>query len=54
MKVTADVVGADDKATQTSYTGNYDGKDYPLTGSSTGADTVSLKTHRCQDDAAHR
>jgi hypothetical protein len=43
VKVTADVVGADDKATHTSYTGNYDGKDYPITGSNTGAETVSLK-----------
>jgi hypothetical protein len=43
VKVAADVVGADGKSTQTSYTGNYDGKDYPLTGSNTGADTVSLK-----------
>jgi hypothetical protein len=43
VKVTADVVGADDKARQTSYTGNYDGKDYPITGVTTGADTVSLK-----------
>ena len=43
VKVTADVVGADDKATHTTYTGNYDGKDYPITGSETGADTVSLK-----------
>jgi hypothetical protein len=43
VKVTADVVGADDKTTHTTYTGNYDGKDYPITGSETGADTVSLK-----------
>jgi hypothetical protein len=43
VKATADVVGADDKATQTRYTGNYDGQDYPLAGSPTGADTVSLK-----------
>ena len=43
VKVTADVVGADDKATRTSYTGNYDGQDYPLMGSNTGAETVSLK-----------
>ena len=43
VKVTADVVTADDKASHTEYTGNYDGKDYPLTGSGTGADTVSLR-----------
>jgi hypothetical protein len=43
VKVTADAVGADGKATHTTYTGNYDGKDYPVTGSGTGADTVSLK-----------
>ena len=43
VKVTADSVGADDKATHTTYTGNYDGKDYPITGTDTGADTVSLK-----------
>ena len=43
IKATADVVGADDKAAHTTYTGNYDGKDYPITGSETGADTVSLK-----------
>ena len=43
VKVTADVVSADDKTTQTTYTGNYDGKDYPITGAGTGADTVSLK-----------
>ena len=42
IKVTADSVGADDKATHTTYTGNYDGKDYPITGPE-GADTVSLK-----------
>jgi hypothetical protein len=43
ITVTADVVGAEDKTTHTTYTGNYDGKDYPITGSETGADTVSLK-----------
>jgi hypothetical protein len=43
VKVTADVVTASDKATHTEYTGNYDGKDYPITGTETGADTVSLK-----------
>src|SRR5260370_23065591 len=43
VKVTADVVTANDKASHTEYTGNYDGKDYPITGSETGADTVSLK-----------
>ncbi len=43
VKVTADVVSASDKASHTEYTGNYDGKDYPITGSETGADTVSLK-----------
>lgn len=43
VKVTADVVTADAKTTHTTYTGNYDGKDYPITGAATGADTVSLR-----------
>jgi len=43
VTVLADVVSADGKATQTSYTGNYDGKDYPIKGTNTGAETVSLK-----------
>ena len=43
VKLTADSVGADDKASHTAYTGNYDGKDYPITGMVTGADTVSLR-----------
>ena len=43
IKVTSDVVSASDKASHTEYTGNYDGKDYPITGAETGADTVSLK-----------
>ena len=42
IKLTADIQDADGSATHTEYTGNYDGKDYPLTGSA-AADTVSLK-----------
>ena len=43
-KVTAEFVNADGSRTTTGYTeANYDGKDYPLTGSALGADTVSLK-----------
>jgi hypothetical protein len=41
-KVTADISNADGTRTTTVYTANFDGKDYPLTGSPT-ADTVSLK-----------
>ena len=41
-KVTSDVVAADGTRTMTQYTANFDGKDYPLTGSQI-ADTVSLK-----------
>ena len=41
-KVTADIANADGTRTTTVYTANFDGKDYPLTGSPT-ADTVSLK-----------
>ena len=41
-KVTSDVVNADGTRTTTEYTANFDGKDYPLTGSQI-ADTVSLK-----------
>lgn len=43
VKVTADVINAEDKATHTEYTGNYDGKDYPISGAETGAETVSLR-----------
>ena len=41
-KVTADFVNADGTRGTTQYTANFDGKDYPLTGSQ-NADTVSLK-----------
>lgn len=40
--VTAEIVVADGRQIVSQYTANYDGKDYPLTGSPT-ADTVSLK-----------
>jgi hypothetical protein len=42
-KVTSEVVASDGKRTTTTYTANFDGKDYPLTGSTLGADKVSLK-----------
>jgi hypothetical protein len=42
-KTTTDFVNADGTRTTTQYTANFDGKDYPLTGSQLGADTVSLK-----------
>jgi hypothetical protein len=42
VKLTTQGIGADGKPTATSYTANYDGKDYPLTGSPV-ADTVSLR-----------
>ena len=41
-KATSEFVNADGTRTTTQYTANFDGKDYPLTGSQT-ADTVSLK-----------
>lgn len=41
-KVTSEVVNADGTNTTSQYTANFDGKDYPLTGS-TIADMVSLK-----------
>jgi ribosomal protein S18 len=41
-KVTAEIVNADGTSSTTEYTANYDGKDYPLKGS-TVADMVSLK-----------
>ena len=41
-KVTSEVVAADGTRTTTQYTANFDGKDYPLTGSQI-VDTVSLK-----------
>ncbi len=41
-KATAEFVNADGSRTTTQYTANFDGKDYPLTGSQM-ADTVSLK-----------
>jgi len=42
-KVTSEAVSADGKRTTTTYTANFDGKDYPLSGSLLGADKVSLK-----------
>jgi hypothetical protein len=42
IKVTTDEVGADGRTIHTEYSANYDGKDYPITGSAT-SDTVSLK-----------
>jgi len=36
-------VTADGKKVTVTYTANFDGKDYPLTGSALGADKVSLK-----------
>jgi hypothetical protein len=41
-KVATEGVNADGTRTATQYTANFDGKDYPLTGSQV-ADTVSLK-----------
>jgi len=41
-KVTSEAVNADGTPTTTQYTANFDGKDYPLTGSQI-ADMVSLK-----------
>jgi len=42
-KVTTETVAPDGKRTTGGYTANFDGKDYPLTGSLLGADKVSLK-----------
>lgn len=42
VKVSVDGVGADGKAQAYSYTANYDGKDYPITGSPL-ADSVAYK-----------
>jgi hypothetical protein len=42
IHLTTKGVGADGTASATEYTANYDGKDYPLTGSPT-ANTVALK-----------
>ena len=42
-KLTSEVTTADGKKVTSAYTANYDGKDYPLTGSTLGADKVSLK-----------
>ena len=42
MKVTSDGVDPDGKAMHSEYTASYDGKGYPITGSST-SDTVTLK-----------
>ena len=42
-KITSEVVAADGKRTTTTYTANFDGKDYPISGSALGADKVSLK-----------
>jgi hypothetical protein len=40
QKVTVDQVAADGSMTHSEYTANYDGKDYPITGSTVG--TVAL------------
>ena len=42
VKVTTDEVSAEGQTIHTEYTANYDGKDYPITGSAT-SDTVTLK-----------
>jgi hypothetical protein len=42
VKITGVRIGADGIRTECQYTANYDGKDYPITGSK-NADTVSLK-----------
>lgn len=42
QKATADGVNAEGQSTHSEYTANYDGKDYPITGSPI-ADTVSLR-----------
>ena len=42
-KITSETVTADGKKVTVTYTANFDGKDYPLTGSALGADKVSLK-----------
>ena len=42
VTVTTDEVGAEGQTIHTEYTANYDGKDYPITGSVT-SDTVALK-----------
>ena len=41
VRVVAEMLGADGPV-KTDYTGNYDGKDYPIKGA-TGVDTVTLK-----------
>jgi hypothetical protein len=41
-KVTTDEVSPEGQTLHTEYTANYDGKDYPITGSAT-SDTVALK-----------
>jgi hypothetical protein len=42
-KITSETVTADGKTVTVTYTANFDGKDYPLTGSAVGADKVALK-----------
>src|SRR5437660_4524560 len=42
-KVITETETADGKKVTVTYTANFDGKDYPLTGSALGADKVSLK-----------
>ena len=42
VKVTTDEVSSEGQTLHTEYTANYDGKDYPITGSVT-SDTVALK-----------
>ena len=51
VKVTTEGVGADGKPTGTEYTGEYDGKDYPIKGSP-NSDTVSLR--RISDTSTER
>jgi hypothetical protein len=42
IKMTVELVGADGKKMNWAFTGNYDGKDVPVTGDSPYGDTVSL------------
>ena len=51
-KVTTEGVSAQGRRTATQYTANFDGKDYPLTGSQI-ADTVSLRRINA-DHCTHR
>jgi hypothetical protein len=42
VKVTVDLVGVDGAPVQWGFTANYDGKDYPITGSTPLGDSVAL------------